>query len=207
MGRRLLVVVSLAFCLAGLPSHASASSRSEAQFVSLINQARSERGRSTLVARGDLAALARRHSRRMAADGTIYHNRNLSNEIPGNWRAAGENVGMGPDVETLHEAFMSSPGHKANIIDNEFNQVGIGIAVRDGTIYVTEVFVGRTMSRRRPQPRAAPVVTEVAQRPRPAKKRPAPRVAAPPRTMAMLLRLVGLDAERIDTRTGRALGL
>ena len=46
-----------------------------------------------------------------------------------NWRWVGENVGYGPDVATVHAAFMNSPAHKANILDRDYTEVGIGAVV------------------------------------------------------------------------------
>ena len=181
--------------IAAAPVHASSSD--EAQFVSKINQERASRGIPTLAVKGDLISVARRHSDRMAADGTIYHNENLAHEVGGGWSALGENVGMGPTVETLHNAFMASPGHRSNILDRDFNQIGVGVTVRDDTIYVTEVFAGRFVHRRT-------VVRISRAAPRPS--RPAP---PPPgfRTISILLNLLALDAEKVDPKTGLALGV
>lgn len=188
---------------------ASALSSVESCFYRAINRERARVGRSSLALKGDLTDIARRHSRRMAADGTIYHNNNLGNEIPGRWYAAGENVGMGPDCESIHNAFMGSPGHRANIVDRDYNQVGVGVAMGDdGTVYVTEDFAGR---------RSSTVVRRAAPK-RPAARRPvaraAPRrplrpvaAAAEPRTIGVLLQLLGLDAPRVDATTGQALGV
>lgn len=206
MGRR-LVVGSLVFALAGLgvaglPSTAAAGSGSESKFVSLINQERKERGIKILVVKGDLTAIARKHSARMAADGTIYHNSNLGKEVPGNWWAAGENVGMGPSVDSLHQAFMDSPGHRANIIDRDYNQIGVGVVVKDETIYVTEVFAGRPSGAK---PKV--VIKTVPAPPKEPERRVIPPPTPAPRTMAILLLLAGLDARRINPANGRALGV
>jgi uncharacterized protein YkwD len=53
----------------------------------------------------------------------------------------GENVGSGPSVEAIQAAFMNSPGHRANILNPEFNWAGAGVAVAgNGTVYVVQVF-------------------------------------------------------------------
>ncbi len=36
----------------------------------------------------------------------------------------GENVGMGGSIDQIHVAYMNSPGHRANILDPAFNQIG-----------------------------------------------------------------------------------
>ena len=117
---------------------ATASWAQESCFVSKINAARS----SNLTVRSDLTSIARRHSARMASSGTIYHNGNLANEAPGDWQSLGENVGMGPTCDDIHNAFMNSASHRKNILDPKFNFVGVGVVTAsDGTLYVTEVFM------------------------------------------------------------------
>ncbi len=184
---------------------AFALSSAEACFFNSLNFERSARGRPKLALKSDLTSVARRHSARMADDGTIYHNKNLSNEVDGNWSALGENVGMGPTCKAIHDAFMASPGHKANILDTDYNQAGIGVEIKDDTIYVTEVFAGRRARSVDPKPR--PKVTVV---PKPPAPKPAPRprpAEAEPRILPMLLMLIGMDARRVDPASGAALGL
>ena len=58
-------------------------------------------------------------------------------------KAVGENVGEGPTVTDIHNAFMNSPEHKANILDHDFTQVGVGVSVdKNGIIWVTECRLG-----------------------------------------------------------------
>ena len=194
---------------------AVASSSEEAQFVSKINAERRQRGLNALVVRSDLVAVARRHSGRMADDGTIYHNDNIGNEVGGNWTVLGENVGMGPSVDSLHTAFMNSKHHRDNILYRTFNEIGVGI-VRDGdTIYVTEVFAHRTSGGSVPSSggssssgssssysAAAPAPVPVAP------PKPRSRPAKPtPTTVETLVRVLGLDANEVDPATGRAAGV
>jgi len=201
-----MTLLLLVFGLVGVETRpAAALTGVESCFYNAINRERSRVGPAKLALKDDLTTIARRHSRRMAADGTIYHNSNLGNEISGNWTAAGENVGMGPDCPSIHDAFMASPGHRSNILDLDFNQVGVGVAYdHDGTVYITEDFAGR----RSPSPRRVavrkPQVLRPSSKPRPALPKPA---AAEPRTVGMLLTLLGLDAERVDAATGQAMGV
>ena len=147
--RRLVAVLAAFALLTGLlvtasataePAAASSTTASyEAAFVAKINAARKARGLRPLVVRTDLVAVARRQAGRMASQRRLHHNPRLANEVRG-YRWVGENVGVGPNVTSLHAAFMASPGHKANILDRGYSQVGIGIVVRGNTIWVTEVF-------------------------------------------------------------------
>lgn len=120
-------------------SHAAGE---EGCFTSKINGARAASGIPGLTSRSDLVSIARRHSARMASSGTIYHNGNLPNEAPSDWQSLGENVGMGPSCDEIHTAFMNSASHRKNILDRDFNYVGVGVVIADdGTVYVTQVFM------------------------------------------------------------------
>jgi uncharacterized protein YkwD len=57
-----------------------------------------------------------------------------------NWVVLGENVGVGATVESLTEAFMASPGHRANILYSTFRHVGVGVKETDGRMWVTVIF-------------------------------------------------------------------
>ncbi|GAC1412776.1 MAG: hypothetical protein NVSMB57_08280 [Actinomycetota bacterium] len=137
------VIATPAFALSG----------EESQFVSSHNRIRGSYGRSTLPVYDDLVAIARSHSRDMAARGDIYHNPNLGSEVRG-WTVVGENVGEGGSVPDLMDAFMNSPAHRSNILDSDYNQFGIGVVNKEGTIYVTVVFAHRSGGRRSPSRRA-----------------------------------------------------
>ena len=169
------------------PVHAR-SPGAEADFVDRINSARAGRGLAPLATHADVADVARRWSGRMRSDNRLSHNPNLANEVNVDWEKLAENVGVGPDVNTIHQAFMNSSAHRTNILDAAFTHVGVGVVIGDdGKLWVTEVFVRIKSSTTRttapPPPPSAPRTT-VAPAPRPAAApRPAtttaPRPAAP----------------------------
>ena len=183
--RRVIAVVVVALFLLSLtPSAASADAGVEAEFVRLTNGAR---GGRTLAVDGELTAIARRWSGKMAADNRLAHNPNLSKEVTQDWQKLGENVGTGDTAQQIHDAFMNSPAHRANILDPDFTHVGIGV-VRggDGRIWVTEVFMKLRSGGGTPPPppptTAAPTTTA---RPRVTTTAPpptAPRPTTPPTT-------------------------
>jgi hypothetical protein len=112
----------------------------ESQFIAAMNAARQANGQQPYAVAYDLTSVARSHSQQMASRHSLYHNPNLTTDVS-NWQAVGENVGEGPDVQDIHDAFMRSPEHRANILDHDFTQVGVGVSVDgDGTIWVTEDF-------------------------------------------------------------------
>jgi hypothetical protein len=74
--------------------------------------------------------------------GYIYHSC-LTCKFQGwNWHALGENVATGPGVKAVHKKFMKSSGHRANILSSKYDKVGVGIVVRKGKLWVTELFYG-----------------------------------------------------------------
>jgi uncharacterized protein YkwD len=108
-------------------------------FTTKLNQERSSRGLPRLTPRAALVDVARAQARRMAGRSTLYHNPNLTSDVK-NWRWVGENVGYGPDALTVHVAFMNSAPHKANILDRDYTEVGIGAVTVNGRVWVAEVF-------------------------------------------------------------------
>lgn len=75
----------------------------------------------------------------MARTGVLEHNPDLSGQVTG-WRSLAENVGYGGDEQSVHRALMNSSGHRANILDPRFTQIGIGVAWSGGRVWVTQVF-------------------------------------------------------------------
>lgn len=112
----------------------------EGTFLSRINSSRASAGLPPVERYWDLTDDARAHTNRMIDAGHIYHNSNLGG-VTGVWQALGENVGVGIDANSLHDAFMGSSSHRANILGN-YNYVGIGAKTdADGLLWVTVIFM------------------------------------------------------------------
>ena len=132
-----VITVLVGFVITPKAAHASAA---EGEFAYRANSARSSARLRAYPQKADLVTVARRHAQRMASQGRIYHNPNLQNEVAG-WRMVGENVGRGGTVSAIHTAFMNSTSHRANILDRDFTEVGIGTAYdAKGVMYVVQVF-------------------------------------------------------------------
>jgi len=150
---RLLLAVVLAMLATpltalGTPPAAHATTdpaKKEAEFVASINVERAKHDLPALTVRDDLRAVAGSHSRRMASASRLHHNPDFSREIT-DWQVVAENVGRGPTVGSLHRAFMDSDGHRANILNDRVTEVGVGVEVRDGQIWVTQNFRRPTRS-------------------------------------------------------------
>ena len=117
----------------------TAYATSGSSFVSLINSSRHSAGLASYAVRSDLTAVAQAQAQRMASSGRLYHNPSLATAVT-HYSWVGENVGYGPSVLALHQAFMASAGHRANIMDHMFTEVGVGVVQVGSTIWVSEVF-------------------------------------------------------------------
>ena len=77
----------------------------------------------------------------LASRGTLAHSR-LSSGLS-DWRMVAENVGYGSSVSAVHRQFMSSSGHRANILGRGYTHLGTGVARGHGNTWVVHVFVQR----------------------------------------------------------------
>ncbi len=156
--RRLALALVVGLVASSLGTISALGSPSdEARFVDLMNASRRAAGLAPLTVDPDLVPDARRHTAEMIERGDIFHS--SSAELAGatsGWTLLGENVGMGPNPDILHQAFMSSASHRANIL-GAFNYVGVGAdRAADGTLFVTVIFA------QKPVPAVAPTTTTTA---------------------------------------------
>jgi hypothetical protein len=112
----------------------------EADFLALLDEEREAHGVQALVPMAELTSGARAHAAEMAAAGFIFHNADLGSVLADGWAKLGENVGVGYGADSLHLAFMASPGHRDNIVDPAYDAVGVGTVEARGAIYVVFVF-------------------------------------------------------------------
>ena len=113
----------------------------EASFVAKLNGLRASRGLRPLGVNGGLTNMARGWSSQMASRRSISHNSNMAAQAPANWARLGENVGMGPSVDSLHNAFVASPSHYANMVNGYYDSVGVGVVQSGSTMFVTFNFM------------------------------------------------------------------
>jgi uncharacterized protein YkwD len=123
------------------------TSDAERQLFNSVNQERKAHGLSPLKYDEALATAARAHAQRMAEQGTISHQLPGEPNLLTRARAAGahfswisENVDEGPNASAIHQSFMKSPQHRANILDTDMDSAGIGVADRNGQLYAVEDF-------------------------------------------------------------------
>jgi uncharacterized protein YkwD len=119
----------------------------ERRLLDAVNQERKAQGLPFLKSDETLANAARKHAQRMAERGTISHQFPGEPNLPARARAAGahfswlsENVDQGPNPTAIHQSFMKSPQHRANILDGDMNSAGIGVAEGNGQYFAVEDF-------------------------------------------------------------------
>jgi hypothetical protein len=148
--RRLLIFVLTALLALGTfgvtASPATAApADDENTFLSLLNQTRQANGRAPVVLDPGLSGDARVWSGVMAQKNLLHHtdSTRMVNEVKRvvpDWTRLGENVGVGYGVQSLHDAFWNSSGHRANML-GDYNRVGVGVVHSGGKIWVTFRFV------------------------------------------------------------------
>jgi hypothetical protein len=198
-----LALVSGAIVSTAAPASADSTA---AAIVRSVNASRVAHGLRPYVWRSDLSSVAQAWSVKMARASRLSHNPRLATQVT-NFRWVGENVGYGPTWLKVEQAFMRSTAHRANILDRQFTQIGIGVSVSGGRIWITQVFrqpYGATASAAKPvqrtvtsfaraKPAAAAPVTRVVAKATSSSARPAAR-AVPARLTATPNQLL---AERV----------
>ena len=113
----------------------------DGDMLDLINNERAAHGLGSLTRHWDLEDDASGQTGRQVARGTIFHTADLTKVVTGDWASIGENVGVGPSIPLLHDAFMDSPGHRANIL-GDWSHIGISAKKSDsGQTYITVIFM------------------------------------------------------------------
>lgn len=115
----------------------------------MLNQDRRANGRDSLELDLELCRLARLKSCDMNQNGYFSHTSPTMGSAADMLRShgyafvsVGENIAHHATVEKSQAAFMSSSGHRANILGSQWTKVGVGVCVdRQGYVYVTQLFV------------------------------------------------------------------
>jgi uncharacterized protein YkwD len=105
------------------------------QVVVLVNEARASAGCGPVRLNAQLTAAAQAHSDDMAANGYFSHTSLDGRTFDERIRAAGytggylgENIAQGQSgAQAVHDAWMSSAGHRRNILDCNFDAIGMGL--------------------------------------------------------------------------------
>ena len=126
----------------------------EARVLQLVNQQRAAAGCHALTSNSILVSVARAHSKDMAVNHYFDHNSQDGRTPFDRMRSAGyhgnlmgENIAAGqPTPAAVMDAWMHSPGHRANILNCGYKVIGVGVYRLAGSpfgVYWTQDFGDR----------------------------------------------------------------
>lgn len=124
----------------------------EQQVVELVNQERAKAGLKPLTYDGQLSQVARLKSQDMRDKNYFSHTSptygspfDMMKSYGISYRTAGENIAAGQATPAqVVQAWMNSPGHRANILNSQYTHIGVGYA-QGGSYghYWTQMFIGK----------------------------------------------------------------
>lgn len=121
----------------------------EQKVVDLTNQERAKNGLPPLKVDLTLSKMAHEKSRDMSANGYFSHTSptygspfDMMKQYGITYRYAGENIAMGQKTpEEVVNGWMNSAGHRANILNPNYNYIGVGYVAQGN--YWTQDFIGK----------------------------------------------------------------
>lgn len=124
-------------------------SAQEQEAGNLLNSDRSRYNLAQLTIDPELSRIARIKSQDMLTGGYFSHTsptygdvRDMLTHFGYSYTAASENIARHATVEKAQAAFLSSPGHRRNIMSTAYTKVGLGVALTaEGYVYLTQIFV------------------------------------------------------------------
>ena len=127
--------------LGAAPAYAASSAEQVANIILAdTNEFRAANGLAPLKLTPSISAVAQAWTQHQADTYTMDHNPNYGSQMPAGWSLAGENVAAGYAPQDVVNAWIASPGHRANLLGN-YTDLGVGYAVDgDGSAYFTQNF-------------------------------------------------------------------
>ena len=121
----------------------------EQEVIRLVNEARAQNGLKPLSHNWELSRVARYKSQDMRDNRYFSHTSpeycspfEMIRNFGITYRSAGENIAKGQrSPQAVVNAWMNSSGHRANILNPSFTQIGVGY-VADGNHW-TQMFIGK----------------------------------------------------------------
>jgi hypothetical protein len=112
------------------------------RIVQLANQERAAAGAGPLKWDAALAAAARQHCLRMAAEGPLSHRsrgepatEERAARADAHFSLIEENVALGPDPATIHQQWMHSSGHRDNLLNPDVDRIGVAVVAGRRGLY------------------------------------------------------------------------
>ena len=127
------------------PSDAPAAGTMTGQVAALVNAERAKAGLSPLTLDTELSANAAVRAQEIVEkfDHTRPDGSKFSTAVTIEWRTVGENIAYGQSSpEAVMNAWMNSSGHRANILNADFDKIGVGVVRSGGRLYWVQLFAG-----------------------------------------------------------------
>src|SRR6266851_6709747 len=126
----------------------SYDAEAERQLLDMANAERARAGLAPLKMDDGLVRAARAHAAEMASQNQLSHQfsgepslpQRLAASSPLHLEREGENVAMASNPDQAHQALMSSPPHRDNLLSPNFNVAGFGVFVSGHMLYVAQDF-------------------------------------------------------------------
>ena len=148
--RSLCAALALVFATAVLSACAPAPTDWQSEMVASVNAQRAAAGAPPLARCGTLERAAQAHSEDQAAAASMTHvgtdGSNLRTRVERSgyvgWNGIAENVAAGyADVPSVMDGWMTSSGHRANLLNPSYTHIGVGRAPSgSGAMYWTQDF-------------------------------------------------------------------
>ena len=112
----------------------SVDEEAEAEMFKLVNEERKKSGLPGLIWKQEIVPVARAHATDMW-EGSYFGHVSPEGKDVGDrlervgidYLVAGENLALAPTLSTAHMGLINSPGHRANILEEKFTKVGVGV--------------------------------------------------------------------------------
>ena len=120
----------------------------ESEVIRLVNEIRVQNGLKALTTNWELSRVARYKSEDMVNNKYFSHNSptygtpfQMMRSFGLSYRTAGENIAYGQRTPAaVVDAWMNSSGHRANILNASYTQIGVGYCANGN--YWTQMFIG-----------------------------------------------------------------
>ncbi len=133
------------------PKQNSSLNAFEQEVINLTNQEREKNGLAPFKANIELSSVARTKSQDMIDKNYFDHQSptygspfEMMKSFGISYRTAGENIAKGQrTAQQVVNGWMNSEGHRKNILNPNFTEIGVGYAVSpSGTAHWTQMFIG-----------------------------------------------------------------
>ncbi|WUH78988.1 CAP domain-containing protein [Streptomyces sp. NBC_00435] len=124
------------------------NSNAESAVLALVNKERAAAGCGPVAMNAKLSTAARTYSDTMARSGVMSHTgpdgSSMTSRVEATgykWSSLGENIARGQDdADSVMNSWMNSSGHRENILNCEYRDIGIGVHMGDGGPWWTQDF-------------------------------------------------------------------